>query len=157
MKIAANAEADSLRRARRLEPSLPQALGFAAKQRSIDEYERIGLNPYHYAILALLDVGAPETQAAIADALGYDRARSSASSTSSRSRRSSSGSATPRPPPPPRPAHSRREAHARQAPATAEAAGGRVPRAARQRAAAQLHALLLELAELHEPRCAPLA
>ena len=52
---------------------LLKRLGFAAKQRSIDEYERIGLNPYHYAILALLDVGAPETQAAIADALGYDR------------------------------------------------------------------------------------
>ena len=52
---------------------LLKRLGFAAKQRSIDEYERIGLNPYHYAILTLLDVGAPETQAAIADALGYDR------------------------------------------------------------------------------------
>jgi DNA-binding MarR family transcriptional regulator len=52
---------------------LLKRLGFAAKQRSIDEYERIGLNPYHYAILALLDVGSLETQGAIADALGYDR------------------------------------------------------------------------------------
>jgi MarR family transcriptional regulator, lower aerobic nicotinate degradation pathway regulator len=52
---------------------LLKRLGFAAKQRSLDEYEKIGLNPYHYAILALLDEGAPETQAAIADALGYDR------------------------------------------------------------------------------------
>jgi DNA-binding MarR family transcriptional regulator len=52
---------------------LLKRLGFAAKQRSVDEYERIGLNPYHFAILALLDAGAPGTQAEIADALGYDR------------------------------------------------------------------------------------
>src|ERR1700759_4947473 len=52
---------------------LLKRLGFTAKQRSVDEYERIGLNPYHYAILALLAQGAPEPQAAIADALGYDR------------------------------------------------------------------------------------
>src|ERR1700756_5535461 len=52
---------------------LLKRLGFAAKQRHVDEYERIGLNPYHYAILALLDEGLPETQAAIADSLGYDR------------------------------------------------------------------------------------
>jgi DNA-binding MarR family transcriptional regulator len=36
-------------------------------------YEQEGLNPYHYAILALLEEGLPETQAAIADSLGYDR------------------------------------------------------------------------------------
>jgi DNA-binding MarR family transcriptional regulator len=52
---------------------LLKRLGFAAKHRSLDEYEQVGLSPYHYAILALLDEGAPETQAAIADALGYDR------------------------------------------------------------------------------------
>jgi len=52
---------------------LLKRLGFAAKQRSLDEYEQIGLGPYHHAILALLDEGVPETQAAIADALGYDR------------------------------------------------------------------------------------
>ena len=52
---------------------LLKRLGFAAKQRHVDEYERIGLNPYHFAILALLDEGAPETQSAIADSLGYDR------------------------------------------------------------------------------------
>jgi MarR family transcriptional regulator, lower aerobic nicotinate degradation pathway regulator len=52
---------------------LLKRLGFAAKSRSIELYEREGLNPYHYAILALLDEGLPETQAAIADALGYDR------------------------------------------------------------------------------------
>ena len=52
---------------------LLKRLGFAAKQRSIDEYERLGLNPYHHAILALLEGSAPEAQAEIADALGYDR------------------------------------------------------------------------------------
>jgi len=52
---------------------LLKRLGFAAKQRALDEYEQFGLGPYHHAILALLDEGAPETQAAIADALGYDR------------------------------------------------------------------------------------
>jgi MarR family transcriptional regulator, lower aerobic nicotinate degradation pathway regulator len=52
---------------------LLKRLGFAAKQRSFEEYEQAGLHPYHYAILALLDEGVPETQAAIADALGYDR------------------------------------------------------------------------------------
>ena len=54
-------------------PFLLKRLGFAAKGRSLDEYEQFGLSPYHHAILALLDEGVPETQAAIADALGYDR------------------------------------------------------------------------------------
>src|SRR5262249_19478385 len=52
---------------------LLKRLGFAAKSRSLAVYEEEGLNPYHHAILALLDEGVPETQAAIADALGYDR------------------------------------------------------------------------------------
>jgi DNA-binding MarR family transcriptional regulator len=52
---------------------LLKRLGFNAKQHSFDEYEKAGLSPYHHAILALLDEGAPETQAAIADSLGYDR------------------------------------------------------------------------------------
>jgi MarR family transcriptional regulator, lower aerobic nicotinate degradation pathway regulator len=52
---------------------LLKRLGFSAKSRSMAIYEQERLNPYHYAILALLDEGLPETQAAIADALGYDR------------------------------------------------------------------------------------
>jgi len=52
---------------------LLKRLGFAAKSRSLDEYERYGLSPYHHAILALLEGSVPETQAEIADALGYDR------------------------------------------------------------------------------------
>lgn len=52
---------------------LLKRLGFAAKERSIEAYEKLGLNPYHHAVLALLDEGSRETQGAIADALGYDR------------------------------------------------------------------------------------
>jgi DNA-binding MarR family transcriptional regulator len=52
---------------------LLKRLGFAAKQKALDAYEQAGLNPYHHAILALLDEGVRETQAAIADTLGYDR------------------------------------------------------------------------------------
>ena len=52
---------------------LLKRLGYAAKARSLDEYERLGLNPYHHPILSLLEGSAPETQAEIADALVYDR------------------------------------------------------------------------------------
>jgi DNA-binding MarR family transcriptional regulator len=52
---------------------LLKRLGMTAKQRSMAEYERLGLNPYHHAILSLLEGSAPETQAEIADALSYDR------------------------------------------------------------------------------------
>ena len=52
---------------------LLKRLGFAAKHRSLDEYEQMGLGPYHHAVLIFLDENVPETQAAIADALGYDR------------------------------------------------------------------------------------
>src|SRR5438067_10353396 len=54
---------------------LLKRLGFAAKSRSLEGYEQEGLNPYHYAILALLDEGMPETQGAVADAPGCDRGR----------------------------------------------------------------------------------
>jgi DNA-binding MarR family transcriptional regulator len=52
---------------------LLKRLGFAAKERSLGEYEELGLRPYHHAILLLLDEGSRETQGSIADALGYDR------------------------------------------------------------------------------------
>jgi DNA-binding MarR family transcriptional regulator len=52
---------------------LLKRLGMAAKEQSLDAYEQAGLHPYHYAILAALDVGTHETQGAIADALGYDK------------------------------------------------------------------------------------
>src|SRR5438128_2381796 len=52
---------------------LLKRLGWAIKDRSIGAYEATGLSPYHHAVLAVLDEGPPETQAMIADALGYDR------------------------------------------------------------------------------------
>jgi MarR family transcriptional regulator, lower aerobic nicotinate degradation pathway regulator len=47
-------------------------LGYTAKERAMEAYEQNGLHPYHYAILLVLDEGSRETQGAIADALGYD-------------------------------------------------------------------------------------
>ena len=52
---------------------LLKRLGFAAKEQAMEAYEKTGLHPYHYAVLAVLDEGSRETQGAIADALNYDR------------------------------------------------------------------------------------
>jgi DNA-binding MarR family transcriptional regulator len=52
---------------------LLKRLGFAAKERAMAAFEETGLHPYHHAILILLGEGSPETQGSIADALGYDR------------------------------------------------------------------------------------
>ena len=52
---------------------LLKRLGFAAKEQSMAAYEETGLHPYHYAIMLVLDEGSADTQGSIADALGYDR------------------------------------------------------------------------------------
>ena len=52
---------------------LLKRLGFAAKDRSLAAYEDLGLHPYHHAVLLVLDEGSRDTQGSIADALGYDR------------------------------------------------------------------------------------
>jgi MarR family transcriptional regulator, lower aerobic nicotinate degradation pathway regulator len=52
---------------------LLKRLGFAVKERMMDALEETGLSSYHHAILALLDEEPRETQAMIADALGFDR------------------------------------------------------------------------------------
>jgi DNA-binding MarR family transcriptional regulator len=52
---------------------LLKRVGMLAKERTMDAYEAIGASPYHYSVLAVLEEGARDTQAKIADALGYDR------------------------------------------------------------------------------------
>jgi DNA-binding MarR family transcriptional regulator len=52
---------------------LLKRLGMLAKERTMEAYEAIGASPYHYSVLAVLEEGARDTQAKIADALGYDR------------------------------------------------------------------------------------
>src|SRR5438105_6834425 len=52
---------------------LLKRLGFAIKEQAMAAFESTGLSPYHHAVLALLEEDPRETQAMIADALGYDR------------------------------------------------------------------------------------
>src|SRR5690349_4014049 len=52
---------------------LLKKLGMAVKDRSAHAFEATGITGQHYAVLLVLEEGARETQATIADALGYDR------------------------------------------------------------------------------------
>jgi len=52
---------------------LAKRVGFAIKERMMEAFEESGLSMYDHAILTLLDEEPTETQAQIADALGYDR------------------------------------------------------------------------------------
>jgi MarR family transcriptional regulator, lower aerobic nicotinate degradation pathway regulator len=52
---------------------LLKRLGFAIKERTMDAFEQRGASPYQHGILCSLSESRAETQAQIADALGYDR------------------------------------------------------------------------------------
>jgi DNA-binding MarR family transcriptional regulator len=52
---------------------LLKRLGWAIKDASLEAFEAAGESPYHYSVLAVLEESPRETQATIADSLGYDR------------------------------------------------------------------------------------
>jgi DNA-binding MarR family transcriptional regulator len=137
---------------------LLKRLGFAAKERALAAYESTGLHPYHHAILLVLDEGSRETQGSIADALGYDRGQLVGLLDELEER----GLLDRRRDPQDRRRHV----------VTMTADGKRMLRQLRalsrevedeflsplsERERVKLHALLLRLAEKHEPRCAQLA
>jgi DNA-binding MarR family transcriptional regulator len=137
---------------------LLKRLGFAAKERALAAYESTGLHPYHHAILVTLDEGTRETQGSIADALGYDRGQLVGLLDELEERGLLERKRDPQD----------RRRHV----VTMTAEGKRMLKRLRtlareieddfleplsEKERARLHALLLELAEKHEPRCAQLA
>jgi len=134
---------------------LLKRLGFAAKERSLASYEEIGLHPYHHAILLVVDEGSSETQGAIADTLGYDRGQLVGLLDELEER----GLVERRRDPEDRRRHIvRLTPEGKQTLRKVRALARQIeddflaPLSDKERA--QLHTLLLRLAETHEPRCA---
>jgi DNA-binding MarR family transcriptional regulator len=137
---------------------LLKRLGFAAKERSLKAYEPTGLHPYHHAILLVLSERSLETQGAIADALGYDRGQLVGlldeleeqglveRRRDANDRRRHLVSLTP---------DGKRTLRRLRALSHQTEDEFLAPLSDEERAT--LHALLLRLAEKHEPRCAPFA
>src|SRR5919202_64172 len=139
-------------------PFLMKRLGFKLKDQSMAAYEKAGLHPYHNAVLAVLDEGSRETQGAIADALGYDRGQLVGLLDELEERNLVERKRDP---------NDRRRHIVRLTPEGTRALK-RLSALARQieddfpapltdTERASLHALLLRLAEKHEPRCSGLA
>ena len=135
---------------------LLKRLGYAAKEQSLEAYERTGLHPYHYAILLVLGERSHETQGAIADALGYDRGALVGLLDELEER----GLVERRRDP------TDRRRHLVELTADGQQMLSRLRKLSRQiedeflaplsdEERVNLHALLLRLAEKHEPRCAP--
>jgi DNA-binding MarR family transcriptional regulator len=135
---------------------LLKRLGYAAKERGMQAYEGEGLHPYHFAILLALDEGEHETQGAIADGLGYDRGQLVGLLDELEERALVERRRDP----------NDRRRHLVQLTADGKKALKRLRAVARQLEdeflaplsetdRTKLHALLLRLAETHEPRCAP--
>ena len=135
---------------------LLKRLGHAAKERALDVFEATGLTPYHYAVLLALAEDSHETQGAIADALGYDRGQLVGLLDELEDR----GLVERR-----RDPTDRRRHIVRLTPAGKRALAKLRALALRleddflasldEDERAQLHALLLRLAQQHLPRCAP--
>lgn len=137
---------------------LLKRLGFSAKERGMKAYEDLGLHPYHHAILIALDEGSHENQGSIADALGYDRGQLVGLLDELEER----GLIERRRDPDDRRRHlvqmtaeGKRTLRRLRALASELEDGFLEPLSEAERA--KLHALLLKLAEKHEPRCAPFA
>lgn len=124
----------------------------------MDAYEETGLHPYHYGVLVALDEGSHETQGAIADALGYDRGQLVGMLDDLEERSLVERRRDP---------DDRRRHIVRLTP-EGKRTLKRLRALARRieeeflaplsnKEQAKLHALLLRLAEKHEPRCAPFA
>jgi MarR family transcriptional regulator, lower aerobic nicotinate degradation pathway regulator len=135
---------------------LLKRLGMLAKERSFAAYEAAGFTPYQHAALLVLDEGSRETQGEIADVLGYDRGQLVGILDELEERGLIERKRDP---------NDRRRHLVSMTPAGRKAL-------ARLRALAQsvddeylsplsdderetLHTLLMRLAEVHEPRCAP--
>jgi MarR family transcriptional regulator, lower aerobic nicotinate degradation pathway regulator len=52
---------------------LLKRLGMEIKEAYREAFEAAGASPFYYSVLAVLEESPPETQATIADSLGYDR------------------------------------------------------------------------------------
>ena len=135
---------------------LLKRLGFAVKDKAMEAYERSGLHPYHHAVLAVLDEGSRETQGAIADALGYDRGQLVGLLDELEDR----GLVERRRDPADRRRHivrltpAGKRAHAKLR-ALARQLDDDFLASLDERERAQLHRLVLRLAEQHLPHCAP--